>query len=517
MELQQIIDSVHEGDTQAFAQLVSRYRDMAFGYALTLLDQEQAAEDAVQEALVIAYTHLDRLEQPQAFGAWLRGIVRHQCYRARRAAPDNLGWEHLQDIGGGEADLAQTVAGQVMRNQVRAAIAALTPAQQDVLGLHYEAGLSHQEIATRLNLTVSTVNMRLHAARTRLRRRLRIMNDPTTQPHHSGRVQDADGPIVIVQFAPNATPPIFSHLLSEGKENVCVVQHLSAGRVRAIATRPDAIWTPGQEVFATGEPFTQSLDLATVRQLIQTLRPASSGVTALESGIKTIEVFAPLTQGGVTGIFTEWGLGVLVLLPELIQRLDQEDNRQTFFVLMPSIRDMTHWQEIIPELTVGTRNLQIVYLPVLDPILPAFISAVQDLDTTLVLTRRLAEQAIWPCLDPLACHSRRLNHVDARPDQDTLACDLRQLLRRYYTLQFSLGDEARHALSQEEEQTIQRARKTIRFLSQPFFVAEPYTGKPGVFVTSEDAIQGFAGILAGRYDILSKETFYMVGAAPIAE
>ena len=72
MELQEIVERIREGETAEFARLVAGYRDMAFGYALTLLDQEQMAEDVVQEALLIAYTHLDRLRQPQAFGAWLR-------------------------------------------------------------------------------------------------------------------------------------------------------------------------------------------------------------------------------------------------------------------------------------------------------------------------------------------------------------------------------------------------------------------------------------------------------------
>jgi F-type H+-transporting ATPase subunit beta len=90
---------------------------------------------------------------------------------------------------------------------------------------------------------------------------------------------------------------------------------------------------------------------------------------------------------------------------------------------------------------------------------------------------------------------------------------VRQLLQRYYTLQFSLGEEARRTLSPQEWQQIQRARKALHFLSQPFFTAAPYTGKAGVFVTSQEALRGFSDIVAGRCDTLPKDAFYTVGTA----
>lgn len=511
MELQEIIARIAEGDTQAFGRLVSRYRDMAFGYALSLLDQEQMAEDAVQEALVVAYTNLDRLQEPQAFGAWLRGIVRHQCYRAQRRRSPTVSWEQMEEIGGEADDPAREAEVLVVREQVHAAIAALQPAQREVVLLAYEAGLSQPKIAARLSLTVGAVNMRLHAARTRLRRRLLTMTDTPSQLPNSGRVQEADGPLVTAQFAPKATPPLFSLLAAGDKDRLCVVQHLNAGRVRALSARPETLWTPGQEILDTGRPYTEVLDRTAVQRAVEKLRPVSAGVGPLESGIKTIEVFAPLTQGGSAGIFTEWGLGVLVLLPELLQHLDRGENRQALFVFLPPMQDAQQWQEVTAEITTGSRNVPIVYLPVADPISPEFVQAIPGLDATLILSRRLAEQAIWPCLDPLRCRSRRLDGNAARKE---LAGGVRALLQRYYTLQFSLEDVALHALSPEERQAIQRARRALWFLSQPFFVAEPYTQKPGVFVSSEEAVRGFADILAGRYDAAPQGAFTMVGAAP---
>ncbi|HLV80046.1 MAG TPA: sigma-70 family RNA polymerase sigma factor, partial [Chthonomonadaceae bacterium] len=329
MERRGIIDCVVEGDSQAFGRLVSRYRDMAFGYAMTLLDHEQMAEDAVQEALIAAYTHLDHLQEPQAFSAWLRGIVRHQCYRVQRRRQPATSWEQMDEISGEEDDPAREVEAQAVREQVQATIATLPPAQREVVRLAYEAGLSQPEIAARLGLTAGAVNMRLHAARTRLRRRLLTMTDTAIQQHNPGRIQEADGPLVTAQFAPKATPPLFSLLTGGDIDRLCVVQHLNAGRIRAVSARPAAIWTPGQEIADTGQPFTEALDRAAVQRAMESLRPSPAGAGPLESGIKTIEVFAPLTQGGSAGIFAEWGLGVLVLLPELLRNLDRDENRQT--------------------------------------------------------------------------------------------------------------------------------------------------------------------------------------------
>lgn len=531
MELHEIINRVRDGDSQQFSRLVSRYRDMAFGYALTLLDQEQMAEDAVQEAFVVAYTQLNRLQQPQAFGAWLRGIVRHQCYRERRNSPRFLSWEQMEEIATEEPDPAHDVTSSALKEQVQAALAELPSETQKIIQLYYEAGFSQKEIAASLNLTLGAVNMRLHAARTRLRRRLLIMNERTSindqtltvgqtvHPAQKGRVQKADGVVVTLQFAPDAVPPLFSLLLADGRESFCVVQHLSAGRVQAVALHAEALWRPGQEVLASGQPFTGALALSSVQQAVTALSSQHSDLGQrasghLESGIKTIEVFAPLTQGGCTGLFSEWGLGVLVLLPELMHNLDGEENRQTFLVFLPPLRDAQHWQEVTGEITAGSTNIAICFLPVADPISGAFVDAFPSLTATLVLSRRLAEQAIWPSLDPLYCRSPRREKVEAGSEQALLAAEVRQLLGDYYALQFPAGAEGRRTLSRAEQQRIQRARKALRLLSQPFFVAEPYTGKPGVFVTSEEAARSFRNLLAGSYDGVSTEAFYMIGVGP---
>ena len=343
----------------------------------------------------------------------------------------------------------------------------------------------------------------------------------TVHPAQKGRVQNADGVVVTLQFDSNAVPPLFSLLLADGRESLCVVQHLSAGRVQAVALHAEALWRPGQEVLASGQPFTGALALSSVQQAVTALcsqhsDPGQRASGHLESGIKTIEVFAPLTQGGCTGLFSEWGLGVLVLLPELMHNLDGEENRQTFLVFLPPIRAARHWQEVTGEITAGSTNIAVCFLPVADPISGEFVDAFPSLTATLVLSRRLAEQAIWPSLDPLYCRSLRREKAEAGAgsEEALLAAEVRQLLGDYYELQFSAGAEGRRTLSRAEQQRIQRARKALRLLSQPFFIAEPYTGRPGVFVTSEEATRSFRNLLAGSYDGASTDAFYMIGVGP---
>jgi len=503
MELDEIIDRTHEGDVQAFCELVRRYRDMAFGYALTLVDREQTAEDVVQEAMVLAYANYRSLRDPRAFGAWLRGIVRHRCYRALRTEPATVPWDAMD-----ECEKDRTAYLNPIWDQVHDAVESLAPEQRQLVQMHYEQGLSQSEIATTLGLSAGTVNMRLHAARSRLKRRLNLMNKEITAGGIPGRIHEVNDRLITVQFPPNTPPPIQTRLTGLSQDSLCVVQNLGSGQILAISSRPGSIWTPGQEVKSCPRPYTEPLDDAAIAQLIASLGAGKSS-HPLESGIKTIDVFGPMTQSGITGIFTEWGLGALVLLPEILRNIDKENNRQTIVVFLPPMKTEQHWREMDAEVTLGSRSVSVIYVPVADSMRQDFIDAVSGLNTKLVLSRRLSEQSIWPCIDPLACWSARLDSGD-------LASRVIDLLTTYYRLQFSMVPTDRHALTDEETLLIQRARKALRYLSQPFFVAEPYTKRPGAFVTAEEARKGFEGILSGQFDDVQKDAFYMTGASPKA-
>jgi F0F1-type ATP synthase beta subunit len=396
--------------------------------------------------------------------------------------------------------------------QVGLAIESLAPDHRQIVQFHYEQGLSQSEIASKLGVSVGTVNMRLHAARSRLKRRLNHMKEEIATASTPGRIHEVSDRLITVQFPPNAPPPIQTRLTGLGQDSLCVVQNLGAGQVLAVSSRLGSIWTPGQEVTACQGPYSEPIDDLAVTQLIGSVGSAKSA-EPLETGIKSIDVFAPMTQSGRTGIFAEWGLGVLVLLPELLRNIEKEHNRQTIFVFLPPMKTDQHWRELDAEVTLGSRTISVVYVPVADSMRQDFIDSVTGLNSKLVLARRLSEQSIWPCIDPLGCWSTQF-------ESDSIGAELstrvQELFRTYYRLQFSIGPSDRHALTDDETLLIQRGRKALRFLSQPFFVAEPYTKRPGAFVTALEARRGFEGILSGDFDDVHKDAFYMTGGLPKA-
>jgi F-type H+-transporting ATPase subunit beta len=128
-----------------------------------------------------------------------------------------------------------------------------------------------------------------------------------------------------------------------------------------------------------------------------------------------------------------------------------------------------------------------------------------------VLSRQIAELGIYPAVDPLDSTSRMLDPRIIGEDHYQVARDVQRVLQTYKSLQDIIAILGMDELSEEDKLTVARARKIQRFLSQPFFVAEVFTGSPGVFVNLEDTIKGFKGIVAGDHDDLPESAFYMVG------
>jgi F-type H+/Na+-transporting ATPase subunit beta len=128
-----------------------------------------------------------------------------------------------------------------------------------------------------------------------------------------------------------------------------------------------------------------------------------------------------------------------------------------------------------------------------------------------VLSRQIAELGIYPAVDPLDSTSRVLTAAIVGEEHYTVARDVQRILQTYKSLQDIIAILGMDELSEDDKLTVARARKIQRFLSQPFHVAEVFTGSPGVFVSLEDTIKGFKGIVAGDYDHLPEAAFYMVG------
>ena len=156
-------------------------------------------------------------------------------------------------------------------------------------------------------------------------------------------------------------------------------------------------------------------------------------------------------------------------------------------------------------------SVQAIYVPADDLTDPAPATAFAHLDATTVLSRQLAELGIYPAVDPLDSTSRILDPQIVGEEHYSVARQVQSILQRYKDLQDIIAILGMDELSEEDKLTVARARKIQRFLSQPFFVAEAFTGTPGKFVKLKDSVRGFKEIADGKYDDLPEQAFYMVG------
>lgn len=175
--------------------------------------------------------------------------------------------------------------------------------------------------------------------------------------------------------------------------------------------------------------------------------------------------------------------------------------------------DLGGLQERITSTNKGSiTSVQAVYVPADDLTDPAPATTFSHLDGTLVLSRQIAELGIYPAVDPLDSTSRILDPNILGAEHYTTAREVQMVLQKYKDLQDIIAILGMDELSDEDKQTVARARRIQRFLSQPFHVAEVFTGTPGVYVKLEDTVKAFRGILDGEYDDMAENSFYMVGA-----
>ena len=179
--------------------------------------------------------------------------------------------------------------------------------------------------------------------------------------------------------------------------------------------------------------------------------------------------------------------------------------------------DMGALQERITTTTKGSiTSIQAIYVPADDLTDPAPATSFAHLDATTNLNRAIAEKGIYPAVDPLDSTSRMLDPRIVGEEHYNVARQVQEILQRYKQLQDIIAILGMDELSEDDKVTVARARKVERFLSQPFHVAEVFTGSPGVFVEMEDTIKGFKGLCAGEYDHLPEAAFYMVGTIEAA-
>ncbi len=449
-----------------------------------------------------------------------------------------------------------------------------------------------------------------------------------------GTIKRVIGPVVDVHFE-TSLPSIFNALempspLEKDKRLVFEVQQqLGGGLVRAIALGPTDGLSRGQKVTDTGAPISVPVGKETLGRLFNVLgegidgkgavkakthlpihRPApslieqSTKTEILETGIKVVDLIAPIIKGGKVGMFGGAGVGKTVIIMELIRNIAQEhggfsvfagvgertregndlyhemsdsgvinktslvfgqmneppgsrlrvaltaltmaeyfrdEERQDVLLFIDNIfrftqagsevsallgripsavgyqptlaMEMGQLQERITSTNKGSiTSVQAVYVPADDLTDPAPATTFGHLDSTVVLARSLAELGIYPAVDPLDSTSTIMDPQIVGNEHYQVARGVQKVLQRYKDLQDIIAILGMEELSDEDKQTVSRARKIQRFLSQPFFVAEVFTGNPGKYVPLKETIRGFKEILEGKHDAKPEQAFYMKGS-----
>ncbi|MCH5313798.1 MAG: F0F1 ATP synthase subunit beta [Helicobacter sp.] len=216
----------------------------------------------------------------------------------------------------------------------------------------------------------------------------------------------------------------------------------------------------------------------------------------------------------------EKGLDVLMFIDNIFRYAQSGSEMSALLGRIPSAvgyqptlaGEMGKLQERITSTKKGSiTSVQAVYVPADDLTDPAPASVFAHLDATTVLERKIAEKGIYPAVDPLGSTSRILDPQIVGEEHHKVATGIQQVLQKYKDLQDIIAILGMDELSEEDKQIVGRARKIEKFLSQPFFVAEIFTGSPGKYVTLEETLEGFKGILEGKYDNIPENAFYMVG------
>jgi F-type H+-transporting ATPase subunit beta len=447
----------------------------------------------------------------------------------------------------------------------------------------------------------------------------------------TGKVVQILGVVVDVAFPSEHLPEIYNALTIErpGQSPLVleVQQHLGNDWVRTVAMSSTEGLQRGTVVVDTGKPIEVPVGPTTLGRIFNVIgepvdeagpvtsdtyypihRPApsfeeqSTEVEVFETGIKVIDLIAPFTKGGKTGVFGGAGVGKTVVIMELIRNIAAEHGGYSVFVgvgertregtalwgemnesgvvdktvlvfgqmneppgarlrvglsgltmaeyfrdegrdvllfidnifrfvqagsevsallgRMPSAvgyqptlgTEMGQLQERITSTKRGSiTSVQAVYVPADDYTDPAPATTFAHLDATISLERSIAEQALFPAVDPLASTSRILDPQIIGEEHYTVAREVQRVLQRYRDLQDIIAILGMEELSEDDKLTVARARRIQRFLTQPMFVAEAFTGRPGRYVDRAETVRGFREILDGKYDHLPEQAFYMVG------
>jgi F-type H+-transporting ATPase subunit beta len=380
-----------------------------------------------------------------------------------------------------------------------------------------------------------------------------------------GKVVQIMGAVIDVEFPFGSTPKIYDALKVPDLDiTLEVQQQIGDGVVRTIAMGPSEGMSRGLSVINTGAPITVPVGKETLGRIMDVLgtpidnqgpinekvrlpihraAPLFSEQAAaealLETGIKVIDLICPFAKGGKIGLFGGAGVGKTVNTGLTIAEQFRDEGRDVLLFIdniyrytlagvevsallgrIPSAvgyqptlaEEMGTLQERITSTKTGSiTSVQAVYVPADDLTDPSPATTFAHLDATVVLSRQIAELGIYPSVDPLDSTSRQLDPNIIGQEHYDVARSVQGMLQRYKELKDIIAILGMDELSDEDKRSVARARKIQRFLSQPFFVAEVFTGTSGKYVSLKDTIRGFKGIVEGHYDHLPEQAFYMVG------
>ena len=523
IERRTLVARAKDGDGVAFARLVEGYRGWAIACATALLGDYHLAQDVVQDAFAAAHTSLPTLNDPDAFPAWLKSIVRHRCYRVlrqhRRVA---VPLDEAAELPSTQPEPERIAEEEERRHEVLTALATLPSDQRDLVVLHYWREYSHHEIAALVGLSVTTINNRLHAARQRLREEIIAMSDATsraasinpTPPVPTGTIVAVHGPVVDVQFAHNRLPPLRSWLVVSSGSNrrkplLAVVQYVMDGIARAVAVSTGTTPKLGLSVVEAGENVAAPVDDQNAReavaQIARIAHQSPSTGTRIETGIKALDLFCPLVDGDVVGFAARPGIGQIVLIQELLYRVATRPGQLTLLAAVPTLQRSACSEED----PYGIGGVQTVYLPLRDMTAPppGFLDPV---DARLTLSLGLARLGMYPAIDPNTSTSTHLDALMVGTGHVEIASRVRDLLRRFPPDQESA--DLSEGLAADDRVLAARARRLRRFLTQPLYVAGPWIRWSAAFVPIAETLRGCRAILDGAHDALPEETFYMANS-----
>lgn len=534
-------------DAGAFTELVFRHQNLALGTALTLLKDRHMAQDVVQESFLTAYQRLGTLREPKMFPGWLRGIVRHCCHRVLRKARSTVSLQQVELIG--EENPVSDLEQQEMQGATRSAIADLPSKLQEVVYLYYLQDQSQAAVARYLNESVSTVNNRLHRARQTLKRTLKMVVDQVKDESLSrdfaeqiGQVLSVTGTMIEAQLKVE-TGEVFEAMSVTGHggqlgATLRVVQRLGGGKVRCQLIAPKDELRPGMDLVSKKEGIHTRLPEGDFDSVLAELSGESSD-SLFETGIKPLDFFSPVSQGGLLGFFGTQGVGRIVLERELYHRFAGGAHPLTIVYFAQNGEAGLIQRLLTSDFENHTIDvegvLQTVWLLSQDATDPGFLQGLKGLDSGLYFDPLLAFHGLYPALDPLRSRSRLVEdgHISARhqalredvirelrwkkdllADTELLEHALRRSVKAFRRRFSELFEETMKGLTERDRARLSRARNLERFFTNPFYVAKEFNGIEGEHVSLDETLSGVQAILEGRWDAVSEEELLYKGALP---